>query len=289
MYNLRVFHYPGGDHIRVYRNPFRSKGEFSYIGCDEWGEVLPPRSPAPGEVVYNPFTEKREALIDMDDSRHDAERSLRNSIARTRQKISGYARSNTWDMFVTLTFNPDKVDSFDYSLVSKKLSQWLKDVRKRYCPDLKYLVVPELHQSGRYHFHALFADCDGLRLVDSGKRDGQDVIYNIGNYGWGFTTATYIKDSQKASNYIVKYITKDLCVVTAGKKRYWNSRNLNFEEGEEYFLEGVEKAELISVLCEDAVYFRVVEGEYNTVSYIELPGQLDLSGDVPVIRKKVDI
>ena len=123
MYNLRVFHYPGGDHIRVYRNPFRSKGEFSYIGCDEWGEVLPPRSPAPGEVVYNPFTEKREALIDMDDSRHDAERSLRSSIARTRQKISGYARSNTWDMFVTLTFNPDKVDSFDYSLVSKKLSQ----------------------------------------------------------------------------------------------------------------------------------------------------------------------
>src|SRR5690606_28325283 len=65
-------------------------------------------------------------------------RSLQESVRRTEQAIYDYALSNAWDWFVTLTFNPDLVDSFNYDECAAKVSQWLKDLRKRKVPDFAY-------------------------------------------------------------------------------------------------------------------------------------------------------
>ena len=155
----------------------------------------------------------------------------------------------------------------------KKISIWLNNLKKRYAPDLKYIVVPELHKSGRYHFHGLFADIGNMELVDSGKRlpDGE-IIYNLGNYDLGFTTATRIKDNARVSSYITKYISKDLCAVTNGKKRYWNSRNLNKVRIDEYILTPDEIKGMIEDLSENITYCKtsgnVLVGK--TVKYIEI-------------------
>lgn len=137
------------------------------------------------------------------------------------------SRCNDWEYFVTLTFNPKKIDSFNYDECSSKVSNWLI-VQRRNNKDLKYIGVPEKHKSGRYHFHFLFSNCDNLKLVDSGffTKSGL-IIYNIDNYNWGYSTATEVINTDAVNKYIAKYLTKDLFGSTKGKKRYWSSRNCN--------------------------------------------------------------
>jgi hypothetical protein len=124
----------------------------------------------------------------------------------------------------------------NYDVCVKKFSQWIKDVRKRYCKNMIYVFVPELHKSGRFHFHGIMSACDGLEFIDSGHVDDKGrVIYNIGRYKLGFTTATKVTDSRKVNKYISKYVTKELSAVTKGKRRYWHSKNCRVPEIEYFY------------------------------------------------------
>ncbi|MFR5684267.1 MAG: hypothetical protein ACLUD1_09525, partial [Clostridia bacterium] len=130
------------------------------------------------------------------------------------------------EYFVTFTFNRQKIDSSNYELLTEKVRIWLSHLKQRYAPNLKYILVPELHKDGvHYHFHALIANTGNIDFIDSGVKHNGNTIYNIGNWKFGFTTASKVIDSARASSYITKYITKDLCSVTKFKKRYWASRN----------------------------------------------------------------
>ncbi|XCP83781.1 hypothetical protein ABXS75_11905 [Roseburia hominis] len=185
--------------------------------------------------------------------------------------IYDIAKSNRWEWFFTLTFDPEKVNSFDYSECSKKLSQWLKNIKNRGNSELKYLIVPELHKSGRWHFHGLFAGCDNMEFTDSGHRDKKGrVIYNIGRYKLGFSTVTKIDDMQKACSYIVKYVSKELCSVTKGKKRYWASNNCDKPVIDEYcVLMPVE--EILACSDESKGHLKKVRTDYVDVIYLEVP------------------
>ena len=163
--------------------------------------------------------------ITVDEYEYKKNISIIKSHKRTLNNVYDISRCNNWDLFVTLTFNPEKVNSFDYDEVSKKLKNWLI-VLRRNNKDLKYIIVPELHKSRRFHFHGLFANCGNLKLSDSGKSDSKgNRIYNIANYNLGFTTATKVKNTDAVNKYIAKYVTKDLFENTMYKKRYWSSRN----------------------------------------------------------------
>lgn len=187
-------------------------------------------------------------------------RSVRNSMKRSLNKIYDISRANSWDYFVTLTFNPDKVDRYSYDDCSKKLSQWLKDLKKRVNPDFMYLVVPELHKDGAYHFHGLFAHCDGLCIVPSGHFDKSGkVVYNIGSYRLGFTTATAVGNQQAVNKYITKYVTKDLCEATKGKKRYWASRNCESPIEETFAFDFKEKNLIRRELSEDSLHVKICD------------------------------
>lgn len=192
-------------------------------------------------------------------------RSNKVSINRTINTVYDLARSNVWEYFVTLTFNPEKIDSFDYSVVTKKLSNWLI-VLRRNNPNISYLGVPEKHKSGRYHFHFLFSNVN-FNLIDSGKLTDKGIsIYNVGNYKWGFSTAVKIYDTVGISKYICKYITKDLCFETKGKKRYWRSRNLNLPKVFE-FDSSVDDINL------DLSEYEVVHSQTKNFSYTSYTGQ----------------
>lgn len=204
-------------------------------------------------------------------------KSNKDSINRTINTVYDLARSNIWEYFVTLTFNPDKVNSYDYDVVTKKIKNWLDTIRRNNA-DVKYLGVPERHKSGRYHFHFLFANVN-FNLVDSGKFTDKGLpIYNVGNYKWGFSTAIKIYDTVGISKYICKYITKDLCFNTKGKKRYWRSRNLKmpvvYTYDTEYDVVEVDLREFEVIHSQTKInsYTSPVTGQIveNTVDYIEL-------------------
>lgn len=152
------------------------------------------------------------------------------SIKQTKNRIYDIARSNTWEWFITLTFDRKQTDSSDYDTVVKELTRFLTNLQQWQCPNLKYLIVPELHADGEhYHFHGLLANCDGINFSYSGKNDrkSKKPIYNILNWKLGFTTATKVEDTQRVSSYITKYITKECVAVLKNKKRYYTSHNVN--------------------------------------------------------------
>lgn len=154
--------------------------------------------------------------------------SLRCSLSRTRSRIRHISRCFQPKYFVTFTFNKESVNRYDYDEVAKAFSRYLRSLS----PDVQYIVVPELHADGAFHFHGLFSS--QLPVSYSGKfkhrrSDGSwsDPFesFHVDGYSLGFSDATVVKSSVAVSNYIVKYITKDLCAVSKGKKRYWYSKS----------------------------------------------------------------
>ena len=112
-------------------------------------------------------------------------KSIASSIARTRNAIYDIAKSNNWDYMITLTFNSEKVNSrYDYNELLKKVSVWLHNQKKRKSPNLKYLIVPDLHKEDvwgkAFHFHGLLSDIGDMELIETNKKDKNNrVIYNI--------------------------------------------------------------------------------------------------------------
>ena len=220
-YNVKVITYPDlTKQYRIYRNMVGSSDVY-------------PRPPSD----RNPFDGKVTKTILVDINQY-VEHVSDVSLKRTKKKVYDYARSNDWEWFVTFTFSRDKVNRYDYDECIKKLSKWLNNLR-RSSPALFYLVVPEQHKDGAYHFHGLFSGIDEKQIVWTGKyvvkrQKGlrsrfvrtRDKIYKIGSYKLGWMTATLVKDKEKVTSYITKYITKDMLNGLYGRKRYWCSRNL---------------------------------------------------------------
>lgn len=266
MYNVKVRYFSNGDmQIRFYREPILPVDlEFNYAT----GELYE-RKRSDGKIEeWNPFTEEWEIMTVIDEDK--AKESLRISGNRSKACVYDIARSNRWDWFLTFTFSPDKVDRESYSACSGKLKQWL-DYMRRKNPGMKYLVVPEEHKKGGWHFHGLFADCPELTFQESGHRDSSGrQIYNLLDYNLGFTTATRVSDSRKAAGYLTKYITKSLTSQTAGKKRYWASRNCARPAEETYCIPGNYMVKM-QELGIDADYIkRVGTPTGNVVTYIEV-------------------
>lgn len=201
------------------------------------------------QLIYNPFTGQKEKLIDISDDSEFA-RSMRSSRNRTIQSIYKYARQALWSYFVTLTFNQEFVDRFDYKECNDKVRNWLKHQHSRFAPDLKYLFVPEQHKSGAWHFHGLIADVGDMAFADSGHttKMGQ-IIYNLSGWRFGFSTATAVTDTSRVSGYITKYITKDLCGATQYANRFLRSRNLGEPIEDEFLIEG-DKSEFLKILVD---------------------------------------
>ncbi len=180
------------------------------------------------EVVYNPFTEKIQRVYTVEDEIAKEKKKLDNlsrSFRRTRSALYMYARQCVWEYFITLTYSPDKIENrYDFSLCMKKVHTWINNCKKRKAEYLLYLLVPEQHKDGAWHIHGLLCNTTGLTFTDSGKRYDGKIVYNLDDWKLGFSTATKVNDTYKVSNYITKYITKDLCAVTPGKQRYFVSK-----------------------------------------------------------------
>lgn len=258
-YNVKLTHYiDGSTQTRLYSH-------LNLCGKKEKVNVR--------EYVSNPFDGKMcEVVTDFEELDRREKRAKAVSRNRTIQKIYNYSRGNIWDCFLTLTFDPKKVDRYDYSVCVKKLSQWLKNLKKVY-PNMVYVVVPEQHKDGAWHFHGLFSGINDC-LIPSGHCDKTGrMIYNVGKYKFGFSTATFVDNQEAVCKYLTKYITKDLCEVTKGRKRYWVSRNCQLPPEETFVLDFSEQSQLYYELLEENPVVKIVECESGLdkrmITYIE--------------------
>lgn len=179
------------------------------------------------------------------------EDSLHRSLRRTKTSIQDIMLSNRFDLWCTFTYNcrnclpkcdnrpctcsPANCKRYDLTYTNRVLRQWFANQRRNGSPDLTYLAVPEYHKNGAIHFHCLMSGFNG-RLKDSKlKTKHGQTIYNASGYysGWTefvrigerFDSQSFAEDYAKVSNYLTKYITKDMPIIH-GKRRYLVSDNL---------------------------------------------------------------
>lgn len=269
-YNFKVVHYKDFDEVQFFRDSVICRDN---LLIDEDG-VITKKKIREKEKYFNPFTGDLEEVINI----NDQEFYKYVAFKRSKNVIYKLACNNKpWDYFVTFTFNGEKVDRYNFSEVSKKLSNWIDNIKRKYnCKDMGYIIVPEKHKDGAWHFHGLFKNCDNLNFIDSGIKDNQGrTIYNISNYKFGFTTATKLSDIDKAVSYILKYISKDLFGDNLkGKKRYWRSKNLEMPSVETAIFEG-NKIDLLKMLGHDIDYITSAQSVWNEGTYIQLKKHIE--------------
>lgn len=132
--------------------------------------------------------------------------NLLRSMRRARSKLRRLALSNEFQYFVTLTLDPEKIDRYDGAAVTKALGRWCDNMVRRH--GLRYILVPEQHKDGAFHFHGFMAG-DGLVAVDSGVEWDGRPVYNLPQWTLGFTTAQELYGTYSAAvGYCCKYIGK---------------------------------------------------------------------------------
>ena len=207
MYNFQVLSFDGeryncsySDH--VYCHDSVSKKSVNYTIC-----------PFNGKKVRVRFVDS------LDEISSCAEASLQASMSRTRSSLRRLlASSLDWKWFVTFTFDKDKVDRYNYDDCILALGSFLDSVR---VSGMQYVIVPERHKDGAFHFHGVF---NGALDVSLCGRFANQGIYNLDSWTFGFSTVTAVRKVSAVCNYIAKYITKDLCSAV-NRKRYLHSRS----------------------------------------------------------------
>jgi len=223
LFDTKVYHYPSGKKVIVKANR----------------RVF--RVPVPDSL----HKIKRHTYVNLDGTKDSSEyrRFRTDNLFRAKSRLKQIALCNSWDYFVTFTFDDKKVNALNPDVVLKKTQNWLRNQVSR--NNIKYLLVPELHKSGRIHFHALISG--NINLVDSDTFivEGFDKplksstivkrkisaeyikqkVYNVSRWSYGFSTAirTY-GQPDKMLNYITKYMTKEVQKIFG--HCYWFSRNV---------------------------------------------------------------
>lgn len=255
-YNCKVIEYEDSYHIQFYDKTLQREDNKENIMKEE---IIEDKQYIQEELPIKERTKEEEYHC------------LKVSQNRSKNNLYRIARSNNWDLFITLTFDREKVDSSNYDEVVKKVKKFLNNLRSRGSPDLKYLLVPEFHKDGiHFHFHGLLANADSLILTDSGHTDYiGNKIYNIDNWHFGFTTATIVKDSARVSSYIGKYISKDMLNTLKNKHRYYASKNCNIQE-ENFYMMHFE--DIMEQFADDIDYMKTVRVPISgqRIKYIEV-------------------
>lgn len=177
--------------------------------------------------------------------------SIRTSISRSVRMVRELAACNPWQFFVTITLSPA---NWQNRYTPDGLQDVIKAMTRRwrrkhkdgsaYCPDFKYLLIPEMHKNGAIHLHGFVnhmppAECIPYTMADVNsskqlpkkicdKVRAGETIYHSPTWEklFGYNTFEPISDLDKASSYVVKYVSKEIGS-TPFKMRYWSSRKLS--------------------------------------------------------------
>lgn len=164
------------------------------------------------------------------------ERAALVSRERAKSAIRDIALCNSFDAMVTLTFDSKKIDRYSSAEINKALKYTLSNLTQRH--NVQYLLIPEYHkkketeETPAIHLHGLLvlgalklvpAMKNGYQLHDSNGR----LIFNLPYWdlNFGYNEVKFLDSNVvRATNYIIKYITKDTKKIFG--KYYLSSRSL---------------------------------------------------------------
>lgn len=161
---------------------------------------------------------KTSSKVVADDRRVDNNKNskkLENNVVRAKNKINDIALANDFQYFFTLTFSPE-YDRYDLYQCLNKFRNHLKTMCRLLEVKIKYLIVPEQHKDGAWHFHGFFSNDIRWFLYynDYGYLSIRDMDH------LGFINIDVIRDKLRVSSYVTKYVVKNL---GSGIKKYRNS------------------------------------------------------------------
>lgn len=171
-------------------------------------------------------------------------RKLNASISRSRSKVFELALCNSWEYFVTITFDGGRVDRYDLPQLKRAFAKWINNLNSRSgdATKIKYLLIPERHADGAWHMHGLFMGIPANRLrafsleehlphAIRAKLQTGTTVYNWPAYAkkFGYVTVEPIRDLERCAKYITKYITKELgeSMIAINEKLYLCSHGLS--------------------------------------------------------------
>ena len=269
-FNTKVIEYPNGEiQVRKYSKPLYKKDDRDV----SWLQIK-----MRNNKRRNPFDNKVcMEFVSIQQLEETIASNKYRSCNRTKQSVYTYARCCSWEYFITLTLSKEHVDRFNYDECSKKVRVWLNNQKRSFAPNLKYLLVPEQHKDGAWHFHGLLADIGTMSLLDSGKKDKGNIIYNLNGYKFGFTTATKVLDIHKVAKYIGKYVTKSISDKLPNQHRYFVSNNLPKPLQYTLFLESDDEHECFMEYLQETTQKEIKfisntssKDSYTQTTYIEL-------------------
>ncbi len=169
-----------------------------------------------------------------EDDRHHVKKGsvndnkLSNNLSRARNTVREYVLCNPWDYWCTFTIDPQKFDRYNLDSFMSDFSRFIRNYN-RFCDDdskVRYVLVPEQHKDGAWHLHGFIK---GIRPGDLYINQHKYLTWTQYERKYGYISMDSIKDIDRASTYILKYITKDMDKNTTGLHRhlYYASKGLN--------------------------------------------------------------
>lgn len=178
--------------------------------------------------------------------------SIDKSISRSRTIIRDYILCNDFTIFGTLTFDPQRwndADLRDLDQCNKIMNQFIKVEQqnhfRKFNSKFGYILIPERHKTGVYHYHILLSGYNESLLMDFFDQRNQFLANyerfadKHGRYDplkgqyfamlrntVGRNQFEKINDKDRVASYILKYITKDIFYGQKHKKRFSASKGL---------------------------------------------------------------
>ena len=151
---------------------------------------------------------------------------LKNNLVRARTNITELALSNDFKYFFTLTFKTT-YDRYNLDKLRNQFKYIVSLIRKDCNCNLIYLIVPEQHKSGAWHFHGFFnGDIEkDLYINENGYLSSRHLD------SLGYQNFQVIQNKVRISNYVTKYISKQLGKnIKANCHTYFHSLGLKKSE-----------------------------------------------------------
>lgn len=156
---------------------------------------------------------------------------LENNIVRAKSRVKELILCNPWDYWCTFTISPHCYDRYNLKTYFKDFSEFIHGYNRR-CSDVdkvRYIFLPEMHKDGAWHLHGFVK---GIRKSDICINQNGYLTWKQYNDKFGFISMDTIKDIDRCSSYIMKYMTKDISrnVSELGSHLYYCSKGLNKSE-----------------------------------------------------------
>ena len=196
---------------------------------------------------------------------------LRISFSRTRSRIRELIVCNQFEHFVTVTFKDENGQPPRRKPSLRKVANALRAI-KRIAPDLKYMIVPEISDSGRFHVHMLTTIPEEL-LVPYATMDRSLPESIIKNNKYGVQCYDAPVFSSRCGYTLVQKInymdgTVDRISHYLGKTMYINARQ-EYKKGERRIItsRGLKRKERVFEGNISDEYLRALEEHAASVKY----------------------